>query len=155
MIYADTREKKNGHITKYFDKHNIKYMTKVVRTGDYINPDNPKVIIERKQNLLEIATNITQDHDRFKRELARLDNIDGKMYILIEEKIGSLEDVQKWVSPLKHDGTPYTKMTGNVLYKYMVSWQFKHNIEYIFCDKDKTAIKILELLEGDSPACNK
>ena len=69
------------------------------------------------------------------------------MYILIEEDIKCLENVKKWVSPTKKDGTPYTRLQGETLYKILCSWQRKHNIEFVFCHKNATAKKILELLE--------
>ncbi len=51
--------------------------------------------------------------------------------------------------PVKKDGTPYVRMSGATLYKYMKSWQYKHNIEFVFCHKNGTPGKILELLEVD------
>ena len=149
MILTDSREKtdKIKHITNYFDKHNIPYDRTKLYVGDYMRADNALVVIDRKQNVLEIANNATQGHDRFKRELERLTAINGKMYILIEEDIKCLENVKKWVSPTKKDGTPYTRLQGETLYKILSSWQRKHNIEYVFCHKNATPKKILELLE--------
>ena len=102
-----------------------------------------------------MANNATQGHERFKRELERLTAINGKMYILIEENLNSLEDVQEWKSPVKRDGTPYTKLQGRTLYKIMLSWQHRHNIEFVFCHKNGTAKKILELLEVDARGADK
>lgn len=149
MLLIDTREHtdKIQHIIKELNRKKIAYDRTKLYIGDYQRADNPLLLIDRKQNLLEIATNITQDHTRFKKELERLSCIDGKMYILVEEKLDCLEEVGLWKSPLKRDGTPFTKMSGPVLYKYMMSWKYKHNIEYVFCDKRETGKKILELLE--------
>lgn len=149
MILVDTRDKpeKIKHIIGYFDRNGIPYDRTKLYVGDYMRADNALVVIDRKQNVLEIANNATQGHDRFKRELERLTAINGKMYILIEEDIKSLENVKKWVSPTKRDGTPYTKLQGETLYKILYSWQRKHNIEFVFCHKNATAKKILELLE--------
>ena len=149
MILIDTRDKldKIKHITNYFNKHGIAYDRTKLYIGDYQRAENPLILIDRKQNLLEIASNIVNDHNRFKRELERLDAIGGKMYILIEERYNSLEDIRDWKAPCKKDGTPYLKMSGQTLYKYMMSWKYKHNIEFVFCHKKDTAKKILELLE--------
>lgn len=148
MILIDTREKtdKIKHITGYFDKHGIPHDRTKLYIGDYQRADNPLLLIDRKQNLMEIATNIVNDHGRFKRELDRLSAIGAKMYILVEEKLDSIEDVAQWKSPVKKDGTPYVRMSGATLYKYMKSWQYKHNIEFVFCDKKYTANVILKLL---------
>lgn len=157
MLLIDTRDKpdKIKHITDYLDRNKIPYDRTKLYIGDYQRADNPLVLIDRKQNLLEMANNATQGHERFKRELERLTAINGKMYILIEENLDSLEDVQKWKSPVKKDGTPYTKLQGRTLYKIMLSWQHRHNIEFVFCHKNGTAKKILELLEVDARGADK
>lgn len=149
MILIDSREKQNkiNHITGYFDRHNIAYDRTKLYIGDYMRADNGLLLIDRKQNLLEVAHNATQEHARFKRELERLSAVKGKMYILVEENIGSLENVAEWTSPVKKNGTPYTKIQGITLYRIMLAWQRRHNIEFIFCHKNGTPRKILELLE--------
>lgn len=149
MLLIDTREHKDKiqHIMRELNRRHTAYDRTKLYIGDYQRADNPLLVIDRKQNLLEIASNIIQDHSRFKKELERLSAIDGKMYILVEEKLDCTEDVSLWKSPIRKDGTPYTRMSGSVLYKYMMSWKYKHNIEYVFCDKKETGRKILELLE--------
>ena len=91
MLLIDTRDKpdKIKHITDYLDRHKIPYDRTKLYIGDYQRADNPLVLIDRKQNLLEMANNATQGHERFKRELERLTAINGKMYILIEENLNS------------------------------------------------------------------
>lgn len=156
MILIDTREKldKIRHITGYFDKHGIPHDRTKLYIGDYQRADNPLLLIDRKQNLLEIATNIVNGHGRFKNELDRLTAIGAKMYILVEEKLDGIEAVVQWKSPVKKDGTPYVRMSGETLYKYMKSWQYRHNIEFVFCHKNGTPGKILELLEVDKNAAD-
>ena len=151
IIVIDSREKPKA-ITRtidYFDKHGIKHISSKMYVGDYQLLSNGLVVIDRKQNLVEVANNATKGHERFKRELERLKSIDAKMYILVEEKLDCLEDVQHWESPRKKDGSPYTKLQGSTLYKILASWQHRHNIEFVFCHKNGTARKILELLEVD------
>lgn len=142
-IIVDSREKPKAtkSILQYFIKTGIDYDISKLYVGDYYTFDNPKVFIDRKQNIAELAQNATQGHDRFKKELERLDSIDGKMYILVEEKINSLEDVKSWVSA-------FTQLKGETLYKILKNWEMKHNIEYVFCDKVKTGREIVKLLRG-------
>jgi len=149
MILIDTREKVGQitHIVEYFERHNIAHDRTKLYIGDYQRVDDGLILIDRKKNIAELAINITADNGaRFKSELRRLDAVNGKMYILIEEKIDNLEDVKNWVSKCKKDGTPYTKLTGATLYKYLVSYQFKHNIKFIFCHKSSTGKIISKLL---------
>ena len=72
-IQIDSREKAKAiqKIIKEFDKRNINYFSSKLLVGDYMNLDNPRLIIDRKQNLSEVCSNVTQQHERFKAELIR------------------------------------------------------------------------------------
>ena len=87
MIQIDSREKAKAieKIIYEFQRQEIKYFISKLYIGDYCNPENPFLLIDRKQNIAEIAQNAISGHARFKRELQRLDEVDGKMYILIEQ----------------------------------------------------------------------
>ena len=150
-IKVDTREKKHAHILAYFDRNGIEYIKEKMDTGDYQIVGNDSILIDRKQNIHELATNVcTDDNKRFKRELERLDKltakVNTKMYILVEEKLSCLEDVQTWCSKCDKSGKPYTKMHGATIYKYLISYKWKHNIEFVFCHKNSTGRVIAELL---------
>lgn len=148
IIQIDTREKDRAikKIIAEFDRQGIKYISSKMFVGDYCDLSNPLVIIDRKQNIAELAQNATSQHDRFKRELLRLDEIGGKMYILVEQdkidgvKIRSLEDVMMWKPR-------FGKIIGLQIYRILSAWQHKHNIEYVFCSKANTGKEIIRLLE--------
>ena len=59
MIIIDTREKKYQHIKDYFDKCGIPYEVRKLDTGDYLNTDNPSVVVDRKANLQEVCSNLS------------------------------------------------------------------------------------------------
>ena len=148
IIQIDTREKDRAikKIVAEFDRQGIKYISSKMFVGDYCNLSNPLVIIDRKQNIAELAQNATSQHDRFKRELLRLDEIGGKMYILVEQdkidgvKIQSLDNVMMWKPR-------FGKIIGLQIYRILSAWQHKHNIEYVFCSKANTGKEIIRLLE--------
>ena len=148
IIQIDTREKDRAikKIIAEFDRQGIKYISSKMFVGDYCDLSNPLVIIDRKQNIAELAQNATSQQDRFKRELLRLDEIGGKMYILVEQdkidgtKIQSLEDVMMWKPR-------FGKIIGLQIYRILSAWQHKHNIEYVFCSKANTGKEIIRLLE--------
>jgi len=149
QIQIDSREKAHAidKILCEFQRQDIKYFISKMYIGDYCSLTNPLVLIDRKQNIQELAQNCISGHDRFKRELCRLDDVDGKMYILIEQDkidgkpITCLEDLILWAP--KH-GT----IMGDRIYRILRSWENKHNIEYVFCSKRQTGAKIIELLKG-------
>lgn len=94
-IITDTREKKNDHILETFDKNNIPYTKEKLNIGDYmIQSDDgviPPVAIERKANLAELLSNVTdkKSHDghnnRFIREVIAAEALGLKLIILIED----------------------------------------------------------------------
>ena len=73
IIQIDSREKARAikKIIKTFDDKGIKHPVSKLLVGDYMNYDNPRLVVDRKQNLSELCCNVCQDHDRFRRELIR------------------------------------------------------------------------------------
>ena len=102
MVICDSREKKNAHILRYFDKNGIDYNIRKMDVADYQIEGNEKLVIDRKQNLDELATNLTnpQDKGRFWREVRRAYSSGIKMIVLCEHGKGikSIPDVVKWNS---------------------------------------------------------
>ena len=148
QIQIDTREKSRAirKIVDEFDRQGIRYISSKMYVGDYCDLEHPLIIIDRKQNIAEIAQNATSGHDRFKRELMRLDEMGAKMYILIEQdridgkRIESIEDIMLWEPK-------YGQVMGMRIYRILYAWQHKHNIEYVFCSKRNTGKEIIRLLE--------
>lgn len=96
-IICDTREQKNQHILKYFQKNNIEYKIKKVDEGDYKIEGQDNICIERKATLQEITSNIIQP--RFKRELERSKEKKIHLVVLIENSsdINSIDEIPlKW-----------------------------------------------------------
>lgn len=83
-VLVDTREKKNKHITDFFDKRGLPYIHRALERGDYsfMIPQNealniPRdvyfdhdVVIERKASLEELSGNFTKGRDRFEKEMS-------------------------------------------------------------------------------------
>lgn len=143
MIVCDTREKKNHHVLNYFKEHDIDYVRVKVDTGDYMDSNNMSISIDRKQNLEELSGNMcSPDSSRFWREVRRSKDEGIKLIVLIEDgKIACINEVKKWRSK-------YTKVTGKWLYSEMVRCHIAYGVEFLFCDKEETGAKIIELLGG-------
>ena len=106
-IQIDTREKQRAirKIIKTFDDNGVKHFSSKLLVGDYMSLDNPRLIIDRKQNLQELCGNVCQQHERFKRELLKAIDAEIQLVILVEHgpDIQSLEDVWFWENPRKHE----------------------------------------------------
>ena len=142
MIYCDTREKKNQHILRYFDKYRIPYTVRKLDTGDYMDSDNNRLTIDRKQNLDELRGNLfSPDKSRFWREVRRAKADRIRMIVLVEQggEIQSLKDVPKWKGK-------YTKVTGYQLYNEICRCHIAYGVEFFFCDKRTTGKRIVEIL---------
>ena len=159
IIQIDSREKAKAiqKIIAEFDRQGIKHPVSKLMVGDYMNYDNPRVIVDRKQNLTEVCSNVCQDHDRFRRELVLAKENGIQLIILCEhgKDIKSLEDVIFWKNPRsekrkKIDGKWQTVQTnamkGDVLYKILTTLEEKYGVRFEFCDKDETGKKIVEIL---------
>lgn len=149
IIQVDTREKAKAirQIMRTFDAQGIKHVTSKLYVGDYMNMDNPHLVVDRKQNLLEVSNNVCQDHERFRAELKRAAECEIKVIVLVEhgEGIASLEDVIFWQNPRL--ATSPKAMTGERLYKILRTLQRKYGCEFAFCEKKDTGKEIIRWLK--------
>ena len=143
MIVCDTREQKNEHILKYFDRHGIPFITATVHTGDYVMTGSRyPVAVERKASCGELAHNLlSRDRGRFYREVRRAKEEGIKLYIVCEHGKGieSIEDVAKWQNP-------YGRVTGRMLREAIYKCAIGYGCEFIFCNKRQTGKLIHEIL---------
>ena len=151
-IQIDSREKARAikKILAEFDRQGIKHYVSKLYVGDYMSLDNPRLVIDRKQNLTEVCSNVCQDHDRFRAELIRASESEIKVIILVEHGNGieTLEDVIWWQNPrLK---TSPKAVTGERLYKILQTLERKYGCKFVFCSKEETGKKIVEILSSDN-----
>ncbi len=159
IILEDTRQQQHKHDVKHqwFDDNGIIVERCRLYVGDYTLPTNQSVCIDTKQSLTEIASNVTQDHERFRNELIRAQNAGIKLIFLIEhgDGIECLEDVIFWENPRLHKvkringkAVEYTTKatTGQTLYNILRTITRKYGVEFRFCRKEETGRKIVEIL---------
>ena len=147
-IQIDSREHQKAikKIIAEFDKQGIKYYISKLWAGDYMSLDNPRLIVDRKQNLSELCQNVCQDHDRFRRELVRAQENRIQLIILCEhgKDIECLEDIIFWENPRLKKSPKAT--TGQTLYNILSTLQRKYGVHFEFCTKEQTGKRIIELL---------
>ena len=156
IIEMDTREKAKAteKIKAEFARRNIQFIGTKLYVGDYRSLENPKFVIDRKQNLDEIYKNLCHERSgmltRLEKEVIRAANATIKMVILCEhgKNIKCIEDVKNWDNP-RLKKTPYA-WDGNKMYREMIKFSLKYNVEFLFCDKINTGRRIIELLEQEN-----
>lgn len=150
IIQVDSREKAHAiqKILAEFDRQGIKWFVSKLPVGDYQSLDNARVVIDRKQNLSELCGNVCQQHKRFRAEMERANEYGIKLIILCEHggKIKTLQDVMTWVNPrLKQ--SPLA-VSGERLYKILSAMSCKYGVEFLFCTKQETGKRIVEILSN-------
>ena len=145
-LIVDRREKwtqrgDGGRMAAYFSAH-CDWTVKKLDVGDYML-EGGKVTIDRKQNLDELAKNLTNpaDHARFMKEVRRARDQGLKLIVLCEcgGKVKSIPDVANWHS--QHSPVP-----GRYLMERIYQTHISYGVEFLFCDKRSTPRRILELL---------
>lgn len=165
QIQVDTREhaKEWERIQQQFDAAGIQYFRSKMFVGDYQSLDNPRLVIDRKKDLQELCGNVCQQHERFKAELVRAVEQGIKIVVLCEHgtDIKRIEDVYFWENPRKHqvrwktvDGKRVKTVLsekavdGCQLYKSLCTIRDRYNVSFVFCTKEETGKRIIEILGG-------
>lgn len=161
-ILIDTREKEAAikNIVSTFDSKNVNYDRSKLYIGDYMSLDNARRVVDRKQNLSELYTNmchegkkgkIPESTQRFRKELERSNEMKVCIIFLIEhgKDIKTIEDVKNWYNP-QLDKTPYA-WNGEYMYHQMKLLLKQYPlIRFKFCDKKETGQRIIELLQQEA-----
>ena len=155
LLLVDSREKAVaiGKILEEFNKTGIRWVKTKLLFGDYMDYNRPSVVIDRKQNIAELAKNCTSDHERFRNELELVKDAGARLIILVEQN--RYKDRDEWVqvrtiSDLLRWSSPHTQVRGEKVFRVLKAWSGKYPITVIFCDKRYTGRMILKLLyEGD------
>lgn len=151
MVIVDTREKPRAiiRILAEFDRQGIEYERRALNFADYFNPARPGVVIDRKQNLLEVAGNVVQGKKRFVREIERCNRAGCHLIVLVEHgnSVKCLEDVIRWKNP-RLKVSPLA-VSGDRLFRIMKAMEIYYGIEWQFCNKQSTGRRIIQLLGAD------
>lgn len=146
MLIVDSREQKWSHIREYLERNNIPYKVEKLDVGDYMNTEHPSIVVDRKANLQEVCTNLQSGKEnihRFMKECRRAKDSGIELVVLVEgTSCRDMADVKQWKSK-------YTAHTGSWLVKQMRTLTYAFDISWMFCKKNETARKILELLNYD------
>lgn len=153
MVFIhDTRDKiaKHRNVDEYLITQGHKVVRSKLFVGDVSLLNDQSTSIDLKRNLAEVAVNVGQDHARFKRELERAQEYGIHLIFLVEHggTVKSLEDVRNWNNPRLKEHP--LALSGERLYKIMLTMQNKYGIEWLFCDKRCTGKRIIELLSEAS-----
>lgn len=163
-IICDSREQKWDHVREYFDRSGVLWLRSKLPVGDYGRMDNLTCVIDRKQNLNEVESNVIHQHDRFRRECQLAQSHGIRLIILVEEPwCRGLDDVMEWANPRRQrwmrldrqhaegkmldrkiSGRP--PVNGRQLHAIMETMRDKYGIEWRFCSPGETGAEICQIL---------
>lgn len=151
VVIVDTREQANSHITSYFDKKGIKYKVRKLDFGDYscyleANPElgilqdislENRFVIEKKNSLEEISSNLTKGRTEFENEFIRAKDKGAKIHLMIEG--GSWDNI--------HNHVYNTQFNEKSFYNSMLAFQGKYDLSVEFVEKDLSPIHIIRVFQ--------
>ena len=141
MLICDSKEKKNEHILRYFDRHGIDYEIRKLDVGDYMF-EGGTISVDTKRSVDELASNMLNrnDHARFLREAKRAADSGIKLIVLLEtSKYKAIPDLATWRSK-------YSGISGRSLMDAIYKTHIAYGVEFLFCPKISTGRRIVELL---------
>lgn len=154
IILTDTRQQKESHILKEFDKQGVLHIRTPLPSADYmaVRYDAEKgfyldysVLIDTKKDLEEIAGNLcnTKNHERVKREIFKGQELGCTQFVFLinSGKVKTLEDLQNWTSKR-------TQVKGSTLIKVFNTMKERYGVNFILVPKKKMGEMVIKLLGG-------
>ena len=127
-IVVDTREQKPYKFNKSTKLAGS--ISNKLEHGDYQIQGKPYLIsVERKQNIDELAFNLSTQRERFEREMERMQEAKHK-YIIVEDYWSSIYRPR------------HSKMNANALFGSIISFMAKYDVHFIFAGTREQAHKI-------------
>ena len=137
-IYIDTREKTPFEFLEY----DIKKIRRKLDYGDYFNPENPFVYVERKSFLDGIST-FTRNLDRFIKEIERAKKNNDLLIVVFEKSFDS------YVNYKNFGKAKYVKTNPEHLFKNIREiMETYDNIQFVFASSPKKAEQLTYNLLG-------
>ena len=158
MLLEDTRQQLDKHTLKHewWESEGVPIVRTKLVVGDY-SIVGINIFVDTKKDIYEIYGNITQAHDRFKRECVLARDIGAELIILVENDHGvtTIEDLARWKEPLDHfdmrrykSRNRYAKrQSGERLAKAMITMHDRYGVRFEFCTPEDAARRVLELLD--------
>lgn len=152
-LIEDTRQQKGKHEIKheYWRKQGVKAIRSALPFGDYAAV--PKIAVDTKRDIYEIAQNITQDHARFKKECMNAQEFECLLVVLVENLDGvrCVDDLKGWVEPDDHfyGRNGQRRISGKRLAAAMSTMSRNYGVRFEFCTPNEAAQRVLEILGGE------
>lgn len=150
-IIEDTRQQAGKHDTKHEQwlEAGVELIRSKLAFGDYALP--PVVAVDTKASILELAMDIDQQHERFRRELIAAQEAGCLLVILTENGDGvtDLGTLAAWQNPRRFINERRglrPPITGARLAKSCATMEKKYGVRFDFCPPQDAAARVVEIL---------
>ena len=155
-IIEDTRQKVAKHTGKVGALEGLGHtiLRSKLPYGDYALM--PPVAVDTKADLYELASDIDQQHDRFREELKGAKGAGCALYVLTINKDGvtDLGTLALWHEPIEHlamrrraSGNQNARqIMGTRLAKACLTMQERYGVTFLFCGTEEDAACIIDRL---------
>jgi ribosome-associated protein len=159
VLFEDSRQQKNQHELKraHFEREGWQVERTKLFVGDYMLPGG-LVSVDTKRDIYEVAQNLKQQHERFRRECVKAMEAGYRLVVLVENEEGvrDLYGLADWVEPESHFIKRYKKSggkvkrryTGTSLYKACKTMTERYGVEFQFCSPQDAGARVLSILKG-------
>lgn len=154
VLIEDTRQQAGKHADKHewWAARDVGVIRSKLAFGDYCLP--PVVAVDTKASIAELAYDIDQEHERFRRELAGARDAGVRLVVLVEngEGVRDLAGLVSWVESgedFARRRYAQRRLQGSRLAKACATMSARYGAEFRFCGPGEAAGLIVEiLLEG-------
>lgn len=161
VLFEDTRQKPSQHTLKneHFKAEGFTVERTKLYVGDYMFPGGTTTV-DTKADIYELASNLKQQHERFRRECVRASEAGYQLIVLVEnvDDVSNLYDLVDWIEPMDHfmarkrksGGRVKVRFTGTSLYKACKTMTERYGVRFAFCPPEGAGARVIELLkEGE------
>lgn len=155
-LLCDTRQKPGKHCAKeeWWESNGVPTVRSKVPFGDYCLA--PARSVDTKRSIYELAQDIDQEHDRFRRELIAARDAGCELIILVENDDGirSVADLAEWSEPTWHlemrkkmsGNKKARRIEGSRLAKACATMEQRYGSRFEFCGAEEAAEAIVAIL---------
>ena len=153
-VIADTREQATDKSRRRYASMGVPVERATLDFGDYtwnaVLPDGrpiydtenriqPRITIERKESLDELAQCFTRSRDRFRREFQRAADHQARIFLIVENA-----SFEKLVN-----GRYRSRFNPNAFLASVTAYTVRYNMNLLFCKEDTSGRLIKEILYRD------
>lgn len=151
-LVEDTRQQTSQHVEKnaYWKSIGQHVVRSKLIAGDYMFVGGT-VSVDTKRSILELASNIDQQHERFRRELINARECGIELHFLVENADGvrDLPTLARWQNPRRFVNAKRglrPPIDGRRMAKACATMEERYGCFFHFCTPEEAGARVLEIL---------